>query len=66
MTEAATLRVVIRDDSPMWNANSCPTYRSVEIKFTQAQLDRLFLKGSEAISQCFIEFPTCESNPYGM
>ena len=38
-----TLRVVIRDDSPMICCNDSPSYRSVAIELTDAQLEQVQL-----------------------
>jgi len=58
------LTVIIRDDSPLIFYNDSPTYRSVTIKLTDDQLQKLKLKWigernrenfHETISKCFIE-----------
>lgn len=58
------LTVIIRDDGPLIHANASPSYRSVHIQLTDAQVQQLTLKSVagagehevfEAIDRCFIE-----------
>ena len=65
-----TLRVIIRDDSPMYHYQDSPTYRSVEIELTPEQQEKLALQwcGSqggtqiyESISKAFFDDPIAEA-----
>lgn len=49
------LTVIIRDDEPMHQCNSAPTYRSVQIEFTDEQVDKLSRGYYESYAQAFIE-----------
>jgi hypothetical protein len=58
------LRVIIRDDSPMFLAEDGPTYRSVAIELTPEQAAQIRLRKMghargvdivESVSKCFLE-----------
>ncbi len=50
------LTVVIRDDDPMYNYNSSPTYRSVQLSLTEEQVKAIeFKHDGESIAQSFLE-----------
>lgn len=61
-----TLTVIFRDDGPLIHCGDSPAYRSVQIEFTDEQIDKLKCaythssgehNGYESVSKCFIEPP---------
>ncbi len=59
------LTVIIRDDGPLVHANDAPSYRSVRIELSDAQLAQLGMHGMESISRCFIEPEVLEESGNG-
>jgi len=55
MIKPNTVTIVLRDDSPCASYGGPPSFRSVHIRLSDEQLQRLDQRDNEDVNNCFME-----------